>query len=179
DGNCVNDVEFTFATVFNGTTYSDFVSQAASTGREYFLSSPADPIPQIEDVTVTHLLDNFHNLTINTDDPAVYTGPSFLIVDTTGYTGNPTPSLSVEGNIGFCGIIWVIGEMKIAGTSGIKGTVFVDGNPLEDTALTGNSVVDYDPPCIEAAIDSVSATIFPGTPGIISWREIRQDELLF
>ena len=44
-------------------------------------------------------------------------------MDTTGYTGGPIPSLQMQGNLPFCGIIWTIGEMKIA------------GNPIKMTSI--------------------------------------------
>ena len=111
---------------------------------------------------------NYNTLSVKTNDPAVYQGPSLLIVDTTGYTGGPVPKVDVTGNNGFCGILWIIGRAKFTGTSTIKGAVFVDQSPPGDTPVTGNPDIIFDPVCAKSAMDSFGGT---GAPGLIDWKE--------
>ena len=182
-GDCEAHVDFTFETVFNGKSYSDFQAAAAANpidvahpiysfpdvvNHKFHLSGSADEF-EVKDVTVIFMEDNFNTVLINTDDSDVYTGPSLLIVDTTGSEAS-TPEVKVSGNVGFCGVLWIIGHVKIAGTSVINGAIFIDESPPDDTTVTGNTNVIFDPGCVQQAIDSMGVGVI-GAPGIISWKE--------
>ncbi|MBN1869049.1 MAG: hypothetical protein JW847_00515 [Candidatus Omnitrophica bacterium] len=166
-GTCADHVDFTFEDIFNGTSYADFISMANANGTEYHLTSVSQAF-NINNVTVLFMEGNTMNkVTINTDDPA-YDFPALLIVDGTGYTGVPTAQLQIQGTLPFCGIIWLVGEMKLEGNPVINGTIFVDGNPLGDMAFGGTSAVNFSPLCIEGALP---ASITTGAPALIAWKE--------
>ena len=181
-GGCESHVDFTFETVFNGLSYNDLIAMAAANpipathpiyhppntvNHLFHLDSPSDPF-RVEGVTVMFMEDNYNTLSLNTNDANVYVGPSILIVDTTGYTGNPVPKVNVTGGVGFCGILWVIGHAKITGNADINGAVFIDEISPNDTMVTGNPDVIFNPACVDTAINGFGGT---GAPGLIAWKE--------
>jgi hypothetical protein len=181
NGSCISDceanVDFTFGTVFNGWTFSDFVNEAVATPAVHpgidpphhaiHLNSSLDPF-EVGGVTVLFLEDPLYHVTINTDDPAVYLGPSLLIVDSRGYTGPQTPEITINGAAGLCGILWSIGEATINGNSIVRGAVFIDGDPLIDNEVAGTGIA-FNPACVDTVISSFGGT---GKPGLIAWKEI-------
>ena len=192
-GGCEPHVDFTFETIFNGMTFSDFIAKAAAnpipnTHPIYDPDDPLDPLDpvrvnhvfhltpsysdfRVHGVTVIYFEGNFNTLSIDTEDANVYISgtPSVLIVDT-GYDGSGSvPKVDFTGSTReFCGIVWIIGKVKITGNSVIKGAVFVDEYPSSDTTITGTPDVIFSPQCVEDAINGFGGT---GAPGLIAWKE--------
>lgn len=163
-GGCVPQAVFTFESVFNGTTMSDVIGLTTP------VMDPPNNVVINSGVTVYYLTGNNNGLSLNTSN-VVYPNASFLIVDTTGVNANKQPvSLSFAGGAHFCGIVWIVGEGKFVGTANIKGAVFVDGQPAEDTKVSGTNDIIFDPPCIENALNSLGST-YNDTPSLISWKE--------
>jgi len=92
-----------------------------------------------------------------------------LIVDTKYPGTGPTPKLNFQGVTGtFCGIVWIVGKVKITGNATILGAVFVDEDPPSDTTVSGTPDVIFNQACVDGAINSFGGT---GTPGISFWKE--------
>lgn len=179
-GTCEQEQEFSFESVFNGTSAADFRNQAIAANLHYLDPNNAGDVDPIEDVTWVDLdVKNKVNLSTANMPLDLVADPSgntvlaaFIIVDTTQASTNPIPQVHIDGNLDFRGVIWIIGEAEIKGTSNIRGAVFVDGHPAGDTKVTGDADITFDPEAIDDAIETFSTSIFPGAPAIISWHEI-------
>lgn len=178
-GNCIPNHNFTLFSIF-GMTLAELTASAqanaldstspaysspGSVDHEFHLSSPSQ-LFEVDGVTVIYLEGNLGKMTINTDDPTVYAGPTLLIVDSSG-TSSPQSEIKINGGAGLCGVIWSIGEATINGTSVVRGAVFIDGSPVVDNAVLGNTNIIFDPVCV----DLVAGGYNTGTPGIIAWEE--------
>ncbi len=177
---CAPEAEFTFETVFNGLSYADFITMAIAGGQNFTLTNTSD-LFTIDNVTVLHMVGNTVNkVTINetqggTVKNGFYDGaPAFLIVDTSGYTGVPTPGLDIGGGFDFCGIIWIIGGAKIAGNPDIKGAIFIDESPPSNTIFSGDSDAIFDISCVSGAISSFGGT---GPPKYYDWHEYSKGDV--
>jgi hypothetical protein len=181
NGTCEQEVDFTFESVFNGTSKEDFEGQAIADGFKYIDPSNAGDVNPIENVTFVEMIVNHH---INLDtanmpldlvlDPTGNTvKAAFIIIDLSALPPSPLPQVHVDGNLDFRGIIWIIGYAQIKGTSDIAGTVFVDDDPPGDAKVSGDATVTYDKDAINQAMDGVGLDIFPGKPAIASWKEIQ------
>jgi len=69
----------------------------------------------------------------------------------------------------FDGVIWVIGDLKIAGNATIDGEIFVDGSVEDISEITGNPTINYDSTEITNAF---SYNPMPYARGY--WREVNQ-----
>ena len=69
----------------------------------------------------------------------------------------------------FDGIIYVIGKLRIAGNPVINGSVLAESDTevVDDTTLTGNPTLNYDPDAIANAMNLLKFI----SPEIVSWRE--------
>ena len=168
DCNLVKEnVDFSFETVLNGLTKEDIITRAAHTYNNPHNSNDVNPIGGI---TVVNLTDNNSSLSLNTDNQS---DSAFVVIDTTQVTSNSSPTINIGGNIAFQGIIWIIGQAEIKGTTTIHGAVFVQSGPAEETKVLGNAVLEYDAAAIVDAIDTIDADEVQ-IPQIISgsWEEI-------
>ncbi len=179
-GTCEQNAEFTFEGVFNGTSAADFLSEAQADGLYYLDPNNSGDVDPISDITWVDLIVK-NKLVINTDnmeldlvaDPSGNTvKAAILIVDTTQVQSMQPPQVHIDGNLVFRGIIWIIGEAEIKGTSDIMGAVFVDGDPVLDTKVTGDADITFDPIAVDETIDGFGLSIFPGEPAIVSWNEL-------
>ncbi len=159
------DTYFTFETVLNGLTGAEIYAAATHV---YDDPSNAGDIDPIEGVTWINLTGNNHSVNLTTDNQ---NGSSFVVVDTTQVTSNVTPTVNIAGNPDFKGIIWVLGESEITGTTTISGTVFVQGDENEETTALGNLTLAFDPQAIQEALGHIGSPKL-GTPGVIAWREM-------
>lgn len=68
----------------------------------------------------------------------------------------------------FEGIIWVTGEFKMAGNGLIEGTIFIDGDPADESKFTGTCDVNYDEDIINKLLGIYN---IPSDPSIkiLSW----------
>jgi hypothetical protein len=159
------NVEFTFETVLNGITQQDLVNNAAYTYNNPGNAGDVDPIGGI---TVVNLTGNNSSLSLTADNQI---DTAFLIVDMTGVTSNSTPTINITGNSAFRGIIWVVGEARINGTTDINGTVFVQGDSSDETRVLGDATFNFDASAIDDALHNLG-TLNLGEPTIVSWKEI-------
>jgi hypothetical protein len=69
----------------------------------------------------------------------------------------------------FDGIIYVIGKLRIAGNPILNGSILAESDTevVDDTTLTGNPTLNYDPTAISNAMDLLKFI----SPEIVSWRE--------
>ena len=181
-GDCAANVEFSFSSIL-GMTFAELVAEAASiaatippfpagTTHEFHLSSSSQPfevggVAPDERTTVVFLEGNLNKLTVNTDDSSIYLGPTLLIIDGRSSPDNKAAEITINGTVGLCGIIWTIGEATINGNSIINGAIFIDGDPLTDNPVLGNTRIAFDPACVQAALGS----LLTGDPRLISWKE--------
>jgi len=94
-----------------------------------------------------------------------------LQIPKTGWQGNNV-ILIVEGNCDveggtFSGILWVMGELKIAGNTDINGAVLSE-DTTDITSVTGKPDLYYDPVAISKAGGLMGDL---GTRAIVAWRE--------
>jgi hypothetical protein len=70
----------------------------------------------------------------------------------------------------FDGIIYVIGKLRMSGNPVINGTILAESNTelVEDTTLTGNVTINYDPEKIDTALNALRYI----APEPVSWREM-------
>jgi hypothetical protein len=163
-GGCLPKEEFTFESIFNGTSLTDVINLSTP------VMNPPNNIVVNPGVTTYYLTGNNNGLSLNTTNVG-YPNASFLVVDTTGVNVNKQPvTLTFAGGAEFCGIVWIIGEGKFVGTANVKGAIFVDGQPIEDTKVSGTNDIIFHPPCIQNALSSLGST-YDDTPGLISWKE--------
>ena len=135
---------------------------------EYVDPSPSDiAIEDLDDLVIIKLVDNFSVQLPNRQ----IEGAGFVLIDTTSYTGKHVPTISIEGtgncpegeeeNCGnFSGILYIIGEAKIAGNPYIRGAAFIEGSPLEVTPVTGTPTFRFDIDAVHDALEDI-----PGGPG--------------
>lgn len=189
-GGCKKFSVFTWEKVFNMTTEE----------KEAFLSAPDhaylnpdnNGIDVIEGLTYITMTGNNNTLNISTasqspkldenGDPIfdsngeVLPQGSLLVIDTEQVTSTGGISISFIGDVAFRGIVWVIGEGKIAGGAGIYGAVFIDGGYTEDTFVGGNAGVYFSPSAIDEALgvleDGGGGGGASGPLSFISWKEI-------
>jgi len=96
-----------------------------------------------------------------------------LQIPKTGWQGNNV-ILIVEGDCDveggtFSGILWVMGELKIAGNTNINGAVLSEETTEVKTSVTGNPDLYYDPAAIKKAWELVPPGL--GEKNIVAWRE--------
>jgi hypothetical protein len=161
------NVDFTFESVLNGISKQDLFNNAAQTYNNPKNAGDVDPI---EDITVVTLSGGNHSVSLNADNQT--SSSAFVIVDTTGVTSNNTPTINIDGNSAFRGIIWIVGEARINGTTDISGTVFVDGSTSETTRVTGDATILFDASAIDEALHNLGGLNL-GAPAIISWKEVQ------
>ena len=141
------------------------------TNNRQFIIVEATDINPIENITVVKLVTK-DKLTI-TSDNITGTAP-FIIVDTSAASGNPAkpPTVTISGNGVFNGIIWIIGEAKVSGTVTINGALFVQGNPNNETQLTGTITLNYNAAQVEQAAGKVvDPGQIPQELSVLSWDE--------
>ncbi len=121
------------------------------------------------------------------------TNPTSNTIDASGITwvdvtqGDP-PSLSIQhlngsgivvingnfrlngvaggGGSTFNGILYVVGKFWMSGNATVNGTVFVESTAdIDDTELTGSSLVKYSPQYIAASLGTLSSKT------VVSWKE--------
>ena len=72
-------------------------------------------------------------------------------------------NLDISGGT-FNGVIWVIGKLKMAsGNPVINGSIFVEGNAMVGTTITGNAEISLDQSTIDDAFSNLST--------VLSWQE--------
>jgi hypothetical protein len=146
-----------FTTRF-GFTSDELRAYAQSIGRYY--EDPSAPLASIpNDYPVT-----WYKIT----DPT-----KKLQVPRNGWTG--TGIMVVEGNCDieggeFRGIIWVIGELKIAGNVVTFGAVISECDTEVTTDVTGTPALTWNQAAIDAAIQGPGDALAGRTP--LSWREL-------
>ena len=168
NGTVVGNAAFTFESVFNGWGYQDFCnnathkypsnincSTATGTGNNGYNNGST-----ISGITIVNFDSNQPNLSLNS-------GSGMVIVDSRSST-NATPTVSVNSNINFSGIIWIIGNATINGNGDIHGAVFVNGNA---TVGNGNANVTYDAAAINSAVSNFGSTFTSKAPYVLSWGE--------
>jgi hypothetical protein len=145
----------------------------AAATHTYIDPANAGDVNPIEGVTVVVLTADNHSLSLTTDNQ---TSPAFILIDTSGVTSNADPNISINGNSAFQGIIWIIGQAKLNGTTDINGAVFVECGSTVETKLTGDATLIYDANAIGDAIDAVGGALGSGSevgvPHLISYKEI-------
>ena len=179
-GTCEQNTDFSFESIFNGTSSGDFLNQAQAANLYYLDPNNSGDIDPVEDVTwIDLIVKNKVNISTANMPLDLVADPSgntvqaaFIIIDTTQCQSVQPPQVHIDGGLTFRGIIWIIGEAEIKGTSNINGAVFVDGNPVLDTKVTGDADITFDPVAVNEAVDTFSNSIFPGLPAIISWQEV-------
>lgn len=151
------DAGVSFAERF-GFTSDELRAYAQSVGRYY--EDPSAPLASIpNDYPVT-----WYKIT----DPA-----KKLQVPKTGWTGSGI--MVVEGNCDieggeFKGIIWVIGELKVAGNVQTWGTVVSECDTTVTTDVTGTPALTWSQGEIDAALQGPADALAGRTP--LSWREL-------
>lgn len=179
-GTCEQNTDFSFESVFNGTSGAEFLAEAQAGGLYYIDPNNSGDISLIREVTwVDIIVKNKINidtanmeLDLVADPSGNTTKAALLIIDTSQATSMLPPQVHIDGTLAFRGIIWIIGEAQIKGTSSIEGAAFVDGNPVLDTKVTGDADITFDPDAINDAVNTIDQTIFPGEPAVVSWKEI-------
>ena len=68
----------------------------------------------------------------------------------------------------FDGVIWVEGELKVAGQGDVDGAILVAGGPSDSTKVTGNSEVEYDADAVSDAFEALGNI----PPLVESWQEV-------
>ncbi len=177
-GGCKQQSDFTFESVF-GQTREWFWGH-----KTHYYLNPKNFQGTVEGITFIEMTGKNTVLSINTDTQPVDADgipiASLLIIDTSGIDPKfrDQVSVNIDGNGAYRGIIWVIGEAKMAGTTkgGIRGAVFVAGDPGNYTSVTGTKDIYWDPYAIREALDTFDGTmgneIYSDDFKIISWNEI-------
>lgn len=69
----------------------------------------------------------------------------------------------------FNGILYVIGELRVSGNPTINGTILVESSTelVDDTIITGNPTINYNPSSITAALDPLEFI----SSEVVSWQQ--------
>ena len=114
------------------------------------------------------------------EDDGVTPKASLLIIDTTGVDPGKKIMITIAGNGTFRGILWIIGEAQLVGTSSIEGAMFIAGDDGNVIKVSGNTDIYYGPTAIAEAISTFDSEFadnyVPGSKAIISWKEINLSE---
>jgi len=152
--------DFSLTSTFN-MTLEDFYN---TTHHEYEDPAPSDiAIEDLDDLVIIKLVDNF---SVQLPSRQIE-GAGFVLIDTTEYTGEKVPTVSIEGTGNcpegegedcgnFSGILYIIGEAKIAGNPVFRGAAFVEGSPVEVTPVTGNATFRFDAQAVDDALGDVN-----------------------
>ncbi len=174
EGGCEQHSDFTFENTL-GEDKAFFDGIATHT-----YNDPLNNFSPIAGVTVINLTDK-KSLNI-TEDKQLYDADgipiaSLLIIDATGVEEGKNVMITIAGDGVFRGIVWIIGEAQLVGTSNIYGAVFIAGEEDEVTKVSGTSDIYFSMSAIIEAIGTFDSDVGgennpPGNLTFMSWEEI-------
>jgi len=110
----------------------------------------------------------FVNFSQNDSQVSLNDGSGLVIIDSRTSI-KATPTIKINANTNFNGIIWIIGNAVINGGANIHGTIFVDGAA---TFVSGNSGILYDSAAIDAALINLGPSFSNKAPYLVDWKEL-------
>lgn len=100
-----------------------------------------------------------------------WSGSGILIVNGNG----ENIALDISGGWIFNGVIWVIGQLSISGTTDITGVIFAESHVDIDNKLTGNATLNFDTSDRDTSFNLITTKSSQQTvdaePAVVSWKE--------
>jgi type II secretory pathway pseudopilin PulG len=156
---------FTFSERFGCS--SDQIKYAAMSGQEHFtyldeadLTKPKTQLDYTEGNVTWIELTSDKPPKVQLPNPG--SGSGIIIIN------SPYGNVDIEGG-DFNGIIWVIGELKIAGITNVTGSILSECAVDVETTASGNANLTWDPTAIQNALN-LTIDLAPRTAK--SWREL-------